>query len=174
MNDADDLYYDAGRKRMYVPGGEGFISVIQQIDADRYRALANIPTTVGARTGLWYEKRDRFYLAVPASSKQGAALWVYAPGGLSEYHKKIPCDLLGCGRFRDWVLISTAFPRTRILHKAQPALKMTRPGHRSRLRGAHGRGAPRISPVSPSSRAANSWRREAIRASRLCRPSAGM
>ena len=79
VSDADDLYYDAGRKRIYVPGGEGFISVIQQIDADHYRPLAKIPTTVGARTGLWYEKRDRFYLAVPASSKQGAALWVYAP-----------------------------------------------------------------------------------------------
>jgi hypothetical protein len=33
----------------------------------------------GARTGSWYEKRDRFYLAVPASSKKGAALWLYAP-----------------------------------------------------------------------------------------------
>jgi DNA-binding beta-propeller fold protein YncE len=79
VNDADDLYYDVGRKRIYIPGGEGFISVIQQNDADHYRSLAKIPTTVGARTGLWYEKRDRFYLAVPASSKQGAALWVYAP-----------------------------------------------------------------------------------------------
>jgi DNA-binding beta-propeller fold protein YncE len=79
VNDADDLYYDAGRKRIYVPGGEGFITVIQQIDADHYEPSAKIPTTIGARTGLWYEKRDRFYLAVPASSKQGAALWVYAP-----------------------------------------------------------------------------------------------
>ena len=79
VSDADDLYYDAGRKRIYVPGGEGFITVIQQIDADHYESSAKIPTTIGARTGLWYEKRDRFYLAVPASSKQGAALWVYTP-----------------------------------------------------------------------------------------------
>jgi len=79
VNDSDDLYYDAGRKRIYVPGGEGFISVIQQTDADHYQPLAKLSTTIGARTGLWYEKRDRFYLAVPASSKQGAALWVYAP-----------------------------------------------------------------------------------------------
>ena len=79
VKDADDLYYDAGRKRIYVPGGEGLISVFQQTDADHYQSLANVPTAVGARTGLWYEKRDRFYLAVPASSKQGAALWVYAP-----------------------------------------------------------------------------------------------
>src|SRR6266852_3907886 len=79
VNDADDLYYDAGRKRIYVPGGEGFLSVIQQRDRDHYQSLAKVPTTIGARTGLWYEKRDRFYLAVPAGSKQGAALWVYAP-----------------------------------------------------------------------------------------------
>jgi DNA-binding beta-propeller fold protein YncE len=79
VNDADDVYYDTGRKRIYIPGGEGFLSVIQQTDADHYEALAKIPTTIGARTGLWYEKRDRFYLAVPASSKEGAALWVYAP-----------------------------------------------------------------------------------------------
>jgi DNA-binding beta-propeller fold protein YncE len=79
VNDSDDVYYDAARKRIYAPGGEGFISVVQQIDPDHYKSLAEIPTTIGARTGLWYEKRDRFYLAVPASSKQGAALWVYAP-----------------------------------------------------------------------------------------------
>jgi DNA-binding beta-propeller fold protein YncE len=79
VSDSDDAYYDATRKRIYAPGGEGFISVVQQIDPDHYQSLARIPTTVGARTGLWYEKRDRFYLAVPASSKQGAALWVYAP-----------------------------------------------------------------------------------------------
>ena len=77
--DADDVYFDTGRKRIYVPGGEGFVSVIQQVDADHYQSLAKIPTTIGARTGLWYEKRDRLYLAVPANSKQGAALWVYSP-----------------------------------------------------------------------------------------------
>lgn len=79
VNDSDDVYYDAGRKRIYAPGGEGFISIIQQIDPDHYQSIAKIPTTVGARTGLWYEKRDRFYLAVPATSKQGASLWVYYP-----------------------------------------------------------------------------------------------
>ena len=79
VNDADDLYYDAARKYIYVPGGEGFISVIKRDDADHYEELVKIPTTTGARTGLWYGQRDRFYLGVPASTKQGAALWVYAP-----------------------------------------------------------------------------------------------
>src|SRR5215831_11729146 len=54
VSDSDDLYYDSARKRIYAPGGEGFISVVQQIDADHYQSLAKIPTTIGARTGLWY------------------------------------------------------------------------------------------------------------------------
>src|SRR5256714_5273442 len=69
VNDSDDLYYDTARKRIYAPGGGGFISVVQQIDPDHYQSLAKIPTTIGARTGLWHEKRDRFYLAVSACSK---------------------------------------------------------------------------------------------------------
>jgi hypothetical protein len=33
VQDADDLYYDSARKRVYVCGGEGYISVFQQEDA---------------------------------------------------------------------------------------------------------------------------------------------
>jgi DNA-binding beta-propeller fold protein YncE len=75
--DMDDLYYDFGRKRIYVLAGEGFISVFQQTDPDHYESMAKIPTTTGARTGVWYEKRDRLYLAVPGRANQGAELWVY-------------------------------------------------------------------------------------------------
>jgi hypothetical protein len=28
--DMDDMFFDAGRKRIYVAGGEGFLSVVQQ------------------------------------------------------------------------------------------------------------------------------------------------
>ena len=31
--DMDDMFYDAGRRRIYVAGGEGFLSVVQQVDA---------------------------------------------------------------------------------------------------------------------------------------------
>jgi len=75
--DMDDLYYDTGRKRIYVPGGEGFISVFQQTDPDHYQPIGRIPSAIGARTGYWYEKRDRLYLAVPGRANQGAELWVY-------------------------------------------------------------------------------------------------
>ncbi|HEY6945068.1 MAG TPA: hypothetical protein VI431_07995 [Candidatus Acidoferrum sp.] len=81
VQDADDAYYDAGRKRIYVPGGEGFISVFEQTDPDHYRLLAKVPSTLGARTAGYFGKGrkgfDRFFLAVPARADHGAEIWVY-------------------------------------------------------------------------------------------------
>ena len=80
--DADDLYYDAARKRIYVSGGEGFISVFQQKDADHYELLSRIPTAVGAKTaGYWGRQGkgfDRFYLAVPARGDSSAEIRIYS------------------------------------------------------------------------------------------------
>jgi hypothetical protein len=77
--DTDDLFYDARRKRVYVIGGAGVISVIQQKDPDHYELIANIPSSIGARTGFYYSTPDwdRIYVAVPAHAGQGAELWVY-------------------------------------------------------------------------------------------------
>ncbi len=78
--DTDDMWYDATRKRIYVPSGEGFIFVYQQIDPDRYERIAKIPTAIGARTSAYYGqvgKHNSFYLAVPGRSNKGAELWVY-------------------------------------------------------------------------------------------------
>ena len=80
--DADDLYYDGSRRRIYVSGGEGFISVFQQTDADHYASLAKIPSAVGARTSGYVGKLgkkgfDRFYLAVPARAKRGSEILIY-------------------------------------------------------------------------------------------------
>lgn len=79
--DSDDLYFDSARKRIYVPGGEGYIQVLQMIDPDRYRALEKIPTAIGAKTAGYYGKQgkgfDRFYLAVPARGSQGAEVRIY-------------------------------------------------------------------------------------------------
>jgi DNA-binding beta-propeller fold protein YncE len=81
VQDADDVYYDEGRNRVYVPGGEGFISVFQQADADHYSLLAKVPSTLGARTAGYFGKGrkgfDRFFLAVPARADHGAEMWIY-------------------------------------------------------------------------------------------------
>ena len=81
VQDADDLYYDAARKRIYMPGGEGFIYVFQQTDPDHYELLVKIPTALGARTAGYFGKGkksfDRFFLAVPARAGRGPEIWVY-------------------------------------------------------------------------------------------------
>jgi DNA-binding beta-propeller fold protein YncE len=81
VQDSDDLYYDSVRKRVYVCGGEGYISVFQQDDAHHYKLLAKIQTAIGARTAAYFGKGkkgfDRLYLAVPARADHGAEVWIY-------------------------------------------------------------------------------------------------
>ena len=81
VQDSDDLYYDSTRKRVYVCGGEGYISVFQQEDADHYKLLAKVQTAIGARTAGYFGKGkkgfDRFYLAIPARADHGAEVWIY-------------------------------------------------------------------------------------------------
>ena len=77
VGDADDLYYDPDGKRIYVSGGGGAISVIEQKDAAHYQTLATIPTAPGARTSLFVPDFKRFYLAVPRSGDHDAEMRVY-------------------------------------------------------------------------------------------------
>jgi DNA-binding beta-propeller fold protein YncE len=81
VQDADDLYYDSSRKRIYISGGEGYISVIRQKDSDHYESLAKIKSALGGRTAGYFGKGrkgfDRFYLAVPARADHGAEVWIY-------------------------------------------------------------------------------------------------
>jgi WD40 repeat protein len=79
--DPDDLYYDAEHKRIYVPGGEGFIYVFQMNDPDHYQLLTKIPTALGARTAGYFGRQKkgthRFFLAVPARGAQSAEVRIY-------------------------------------------------------------------------------------------------
>ena len=77
----DDLYFDGDRKRIYMPGSEGFIYAFQMMDLDHYQLLAKVPTAVGAGTAGYFGKQgkgfDRFYLAVPARGSQPAEMRIY-------------------------------------------------------------------------------------------------
>ena len=75
--DVDDVFFDADRQRLYLSGGDGSISVIQQIDADHYRALESIPTALGARTSLFVAGTHRLYLAVPRGADHEAQVREY-------------------------------------------------------------------------------------------------
>ncbi len=75
--DTDDIFYDAQRKRLYVSGGAGFISVLAQTDADHYESITQLATAAGARTSLFVPALGRLYLAVPHRGAQAAAVRVY-------------------------------------------------------------------------------------------------
>ena len=82
VQDSDDLYFDSARRRIYVAGGEGYISVFQQKDAGHYRLLTKVPSSLGARTAGYSGKVgkkgfDRLYVAVPARANRGAEVWIY-------------------------------------------------------------------------------------------------
>ena len=80
VGDTDDLFYDSAKKRLYVIGGEGFITVLEQQDADHYRQLQKIPTSSGARTGLFVPELGQLFVAVPHRGAQRAEIRVYNTG----------------------------------------------------------------------------------------------
>jgi len=63
--DADDLYLDAARHRLYALCGEGQVTVLSRSAGDRYEVVARVPTAAGARTGLFVPELGRLYVAVP-------------------------------------------------------------------------------------------------------------
>jgi DNA-binding beta-propeller fold protein YncE len=79
----DDLWYDAGRGRIYASGGRGtatgFVYVYQQKDADHYDLIAKVPTRGNAQTSIWVPQLDRYYVSASANDKEDAAILVFEP-----------------------------------------------------------------------------------------------
>jgi DNA-binding beta-propeller fold protein YncE len=76
--DADDVFVDAKRERIYVSCGEGALDVFDAASGG-FAQMARIETVSGARTALFVPELDRLYLAVRARSGEPAAIWVYRP-----------------------------------------------------------------------------------------------
>jgi YVTN family beta-propeller protein len=76
--DADDVFVDPKRHRVYVSCGEGVIDVLELREAE-YRRLARVPTVSGARSSLFVPELDRLFVAVRARSGEPAAIWVFRP-----------------------------------------------------------------------------------------------
>ena len=74
--DADDVFVDAKRRRVYISCGDGFLDVLNS-EGGTYRRVARLPTVPGARTSLFVPELDRLLLAVRAASGEPAAIWVY-------------------------------------------------------------------------------------------------
>ena len=75
--DPDDVFYDRKRHRVYAICGAGKIDIIEQTDANNYKALTKIDTAEGARTGLFVPERDTLFVAVPHRGSQQAEIRAY-------------------------------------------------------------------------------------------------
>jgi len=77
VGDADDIFYDAEKNRVYVIGGEGFVDIFSASPALSYPRMAHIRTSPGARTGLFVSSRKLLYVALPALEEQDAQVQVF-------------------------------------------------------------------------------------------------
>jgi DNA-binding beta-propeller fold protein YncE len=77
--DADDLFFDSPRRRLYVICGSGAVDVFQARGPADYAPLARVATRGGARTGLYSAEDDRLYVAARATGDQPAGILVFRP-----------------------------------------------------------------------------------------------
>jgi DNA-binding beta-propeller fold protein YncE len=76
--DTDDVFFDDKRHRLYASCGEGYLAVVQQVDADHYEPLEKIATAKLARTCFFNPGADRLYLVVPRlEGQKGPEVRVY-------------------------------------------------------------------------------------------------
>ena len=76
--DADDLFVDPKRNRVYISCGEGFLDVFDA-DGSAFKRIAQIPTVSGARTSLFVPELDRLLVAARAEAGAPASIWVFRP-----------------------------------------------------------------------------------------------
>jgi DNA-binding beta-propeller fold protein YncE len=81
VGDADDVFYDPGRRLVYVIGGEGAVEVLRQRDPDHYERVGRITTATGARTGLFVPAFNRLFVAAPHRGAHSARVLVYEVKG---------------------------------------------------------------------------------------------
>jgi hypothetical protein len=76
--DADDVFFDARRGRVYASCGQGTVDVFGQ-QGGAYVRIDRRPTVSGARTALFVAEIDRLFVAARADSGEPAAIWVFRP-----------------------------------------------------------------------------------------------
>jgi DNA-binding beta-propeller fold protein YncE len=77
--DADDVFFDAQRRRIYVSCGSGAIDVFAA-SATNYEHMAQVTTASGARTSLFVPELDRLFVAQRAGVLSGdAAIRIFRP-----------------------------------------------------------------------------------------------
>jgi DNA-binding beta-propeller fold protein YncE len=81
--DADDMFVDAKRERVYVSCGDGYLDVFDT-RVNAYRRINHIATISGARTSLFVPELDVLFIAARATASQPAAIWMFRPNYMNE------------------------------------------------------------------------------------------
>lgn len=76
--DADDVFFDDRRQRIYISCGAGEVATFH-VEGALARQLQPIRTSIGARTALFVPALDRLFVAQRAGSNRSAAVLVYRP-----------------------------------------------------------------------------------------------
>jgi hypothetical protein len=75
--DADDLFYDGARKRLYASCGDGHVAIFDA--ASGLAETSRVSTREGARTSLFVPALHRLFVAVPAVGDQPAEIREFVP-----------------------------------------------------------------------------------------------
>ena len=66
----DEVVWDADNRRVYIAGGQGYISVVQQDGPDQYREVAKVQSLPGAKTAIIDHPGKRLWVAAsPGETK---------------------------------------------------------------------------------------------------------
>ena len=89
--DADDIFVDAKRHRIYVSCGAGAIDVL---DAQTYQRVVRIPTAAGARTSLYVPELDQLLRGCPRRQQPGSDLGLSTDALRGRDHASLPRSTL--------------------------------------------------------------------------------
>jgi YVTN family beta-propeller protein len=78
--DADDVWIDTKRARVYVTCGDGHVAVLSRGQGAALREIERVRTIEGARTSLFVSDLDLLFVAARARGAEKAAIWVFRAG----------------------------------------------------------------------------------------------
>jgi DNA-binding beta-propeller fold protein YncE len=81
---ADDLFYDAAQRHLFVISGSGEVDVIQVDGGAGMSTVGATHTAAGAKTALFVPAENNLYVGVPASGSKSAEIRVYSTAAQKE------------------------------------------------------------------------------------------
>jgi protein-tyrosine-phosphatase len=81
--DADDIFVDAKRERVYVICGQGSVDTYSSAN-NIFTRIGQVEIAPGSRTGLYLPEIVRLVVAIRASNTEPAAVWVLRPTTTTE------------------------------------------------------------------------------------------